>query len=162
MAIKYSSLFVESPQHSGVYEDRSPRPNKVGEIVQFNGTLTISAAATAGDKWRFVKVPKGARLKDWNAEWGDLDTDGTPTLVHDFGWETTDPDAFLNDSTLFQAADSTAAGNSYTENATELLFDAVATTAEDYLSATIVTGAAALSAAATITFRGSFYVPAIT
>ena len=166
MAITYSSLFESVstqgatagvPTSSTNYNYAGPTPTKKGEVITVRGTAVVTANLATNDKVRFFQVPKGVRLASWNAEWMDLD--GSTTLVADLGWETSDPNAFISAGTGFQAADSTAAGNSLTEDATELVFDNTATTTQDdYLTLLATTGATSLPAAATITFKASFYV----
>ena len=171
MAITYSSLFESTDLQSvtagafvtsSSYRYAGPMPEKRGEVVSFSGTVTVSSNLATGDKVRFIQVPKGTRLKSFTHEWGDLDS--STTLVADLGWETTDQDAFLAASAIYQAADTTIASgtgsNSLTEELTELVFDNSATTSDaDYLTLTATTGATSLAATRTITFRGQVYIP---
>lgn len=159
MAIIRSSYFVAT-ENGLSYEDRSPRALKSGELVPFRGTVTVSSNLALADVIRLISVPKGARLKDFNHEWGDLD--GGTTLVMTLGWESADPDAFIDataGATIYQAADSTAAGNSISNLATEIVFDNGATSDNDFLSFTVTTAASSLAATRTITFAGTYYIP---
>lgn len=164
MAIYYSSLFESvntQGTSAGLFTTTTasnyagPVPTKKGEVIHVRGSVVVSANLTTADKVRFFWAPKGTRLASWNAEWGDLDT--ATTLVANVGWEASDPDAALAASAIFQAADTTAAGNGLTEDATETVFDQVATTADDFFSLVPTVNATGLAAAVTITFKASFY-----
>lgn len=148
MATLYSNYFVAIPATEGLstvyYEDRSPRLARAGETVSFRATIT--GTPVTGDIWRFVSVPKGARLRNAEVTNTDLGTDVPGTL----GWESTDADAFDTDVVLETAA---------TTAVTDALIGAgPVTTSEDHLSITI--GTVDTGASGTVTIIGSYVVPA--
>jgi hypothetical protein len=169
MATKYSTLYAASSAagtssgaistSSSNYSYIGPSFQRAGQLVAFAGSVTISAALATADVIKLFDVPKNFRLASINHDWGDLDTDGSPALDMDLGLITQNPDAYINAGTAYQSADSTAAGNSVTENGTELVFDEATVSADsDSVGFTVITGAAALSAAATINFRAVGYL----
>jgi hypothetical protein len=167
MGIRYSSLYAAIPAvatsagaitTTNTYAYKGPHLEQVGKPVVFAGTVTVSTALALNDNIYLFPVPKGFRMASINLEWGDLDTDGSPTVDLDLGLITQNPDAYINGGTSFQSADSTAAGNSVSELATEIVFDEPATTAEDVVGFTVIAAAVALSATATITFRCTGYL----
>jgi hypothetical protein len=145
MAILYSDNFNQSPANSDVYESIGPVPHHPGQLVAFRAT--IDALPATGDTWRFLKVPKGARmfsLNTTNVKTGTV-TDAPGTL----GWEETDPDAF--DADVVFETDATTSSTP-----TDLVVD-VATEDEDYLSVVFGTINGCGTVAATV--WGSYFVP---
>lgn len=161
MATYYSDRYTVSPASSTTYTHATPRPNKPGESIFVRGTVTVATNLATGDKIRLCPMAKGMRLKSFMHQWGDLDS--STTLVMHLGQETSDPDAYLASSTQYQSADATVASgggaNSLDERDIELVADNAATTAEDHLAFTVVTGATSLAASTTITFVAELYLP---
>lgn len=144
MATIYSDNFNQSPANSAIYESITPVPSRPGEVIGFRASIT--ALPVTGDKWRFIKVPDGARFL--SVEWTntDMGTDVPGTL----GLESTDPDS-LDADIDWEDAQTQAA------TAAELTADAAAD-GEDYLTATIGTVSSGVSGTATVT--GTYFVPA--
>lgn len=161
MTVWYSNYYNAAADGSGKYTSDAPRPLKSGEVAYFRGSVDVTTNLEIGDKVRFFPMPKGARLAMFAHQWGDLDS--STTLVADLGQETSDSNAYLAASTIYQAADTTLASgegsNILTEWSTELLADAAATTVEDHLALTVTTAATSLAATRTITFQGMIYLP---
>jgi hypothetical protein len=165
MADRYSSLYGEIPRStvtlgavttSTSYAYKGPTLEKAGDLKTFTGTVTLQSNLLIGEKINLFPVPKGFRLKDINHEWEDLDT-GT-TLDMDLGLLTQNADAYINGGAAYQAAESTAAGNSATESATELVFDEPTTTAADVVGFTVIASGTGLTAPKVITFRATGYL----
>lgn len=145
MATYYSNYFVAYPTDATLFEDRSPRATLPGDTVSFKATVTLTAAIATGDVLRFLKVPKGAVLRNAEVTCTDFGTDVPGTL----GWETTDVDCFDAD-VVFETAATVAVTDA-------LLAAAPATSDEDYLSVTV--GTVDTGAAGTATIIGSYVVP---
>jgi len=144
MATYYSNYFVAFPvtdqSVNTVYEDRCPRPSRNGETISFSATVTMPAVVATGDVLRFLKVPKGAVLRDAEVSVStSFGTDCPGTL----GWETIDVNAFDTDVAFETVANTIIAdANIMAEGAT---------TAEDYLSVTVGTVNTGAAGVATIT-----------
>jgi hypothetical protein len=165
MADRYSSLYSEIPRTatsagaistSNSYAYKGPGFERSGQPVVFAGTVTLTSNLLIGEKIHLFPVPKGFRLKDINHEWEDLDT-GT-TLDMDLGLLTQNADAYINGGAAYQSADSTAAGNSVAETATEIVFDEPTTSAEDVVGFTVIASGTGLTAPKVITFRAVGYL----
>lgn len=167
MADRYSSYYDAIPSEgfsSGAvsstnsYVYKGPGFDKPGQMVAFAGTVSLTSKLLIGEKVKFFDVPAGFRLASINLEWEDLDTDASPAVDCDVGLTTQNADAYLNGGTVFQSADSTAAGNGLTENATELVFDEATTTAADSVGMTVIASATAMTAPKVVTFRAVGYL----
>jgi hypothetical protein len=166
MANRYSSLYSATPSvttasgaisSSTSYAYKGPGFARQGEMVAVSGTVTLTSNLLIGEQILLFPVPKGFRLHSLNHEWEDLDT-GT-TLDMDLGLLTQNPDAYINAGAAYQSADSTAAGNSATENGTELAFDEPTVTADaDVVGFTVIASGTGLTAPKVITFRAVGYV----
>jgi hypothetical protein len=165
--VRYSSLYASSSAvgtasgaistSSSNYSYIGPSFERAGQMVAFAGTVTVSANLETGDTIKLFDVPKNFRLASINHEWGDLD--GGTALDMDLGLLTQNPDAYINAGSAYQSADSTAAGNSVTENGTEVVFDESTVSADsDVVGFTVNTGATSLAATTTITFRAVGYI----
>lgn len=165
MADRYSSLYGAIPQGAvsagaitttNSYAYKGPILERSGQLTEFAGTVTLTSNLLINEKIYLFPVPKGFRLKDINHEWEDLDT-GT-TLDMDLGLLTQNPDAYINGGSAYQSADSTAAANSVSETATEIVFDEPTTTAADAVGFTVIASGTGLTAPKVITFRATGYV----
>ena len=165
MANRYSSLYSEIPRTatssgaistSNSYAYTGPVLEKSGDIKVFAGTVTLTSNLAINETISLFPVPKGFRLLSINHEWEDLDT-GT-TLDMDLGLITQNPDAYINGGSAYQSADSTAAGNSVGELATEIVFDETTTTADDVVGFTVIAAGTGLTAPKVITFRAVGYL----
>ena len=141
MAYKYSDNFTVTD--AGTYEPKCPSQAIRGQVVGFSASIT--ATPVTGDVWRFIKVPKGAKLLSCRHTNTDMGTDVPGTL----GWESADNNAFDTDVDWEDAA---------TADIGSAEMDAATTpTTEDYLSVTIGTVSSGASGTATVT--GAWFVP---
>jgi len=147
----YSNYFADTgidANSSGdpAVEDRSPSQAIRGELVPFDAYITGTPATT--DTWRFIRVPKGAKLAF--ATWSNDDL-GT-TATGDLGWESTASagDDFLNDNAFGTAS----TGTVLTPAA---IMAQTATSAADYLS--ITWSAVTSGASGTVRIIGAWFVP---
>lgn len=165
MADRYSSLYASisavstssgAISSSSSYAYKGPSLERSGQPVVFAGAVTLTSNLLIGEKIHLFPVPANFRLKDINHEWEDLDT-GT-TLDMDLGLLTQNPDAYINGGAAYQSADSTAAGNSVAETATEIVFDEPTTTTDDVVGFTVIASGTGLTAPKVITFRATGYL----
>lgn len=149
MAYKYSNYFTVT--EAGTYEPNGPSQAIRGQVVGFAATIT--ALPVTGDIWRFIKVPKGAKMLYLACTNASLGTDCPGTL----GWESADAGAFSTD-VVWETANTLASISDTANAATRLRVNtAGVTAAEDYLSCTIGTVNTGASGAVTIT--GAYLVP---
>lgn len=149
MATLYSDYFTLN--EAGTYDNKSPSQAIRGQVVGFSASIT--ALPVTGDLWRFLKVPKGAKMLTLQCKNADLGTDCPGTL----GWESADPDAFSLD-VVWETAN-VLGSISTTANVATAGQVAVAgvTAAEDYLTCTI--GTVSSGASGLVTVSGSYYIP---
>jgi len=154
MSVLYSNLFEARDTNGDGTNDswsyRGPYANKQGEIVAFRATITATPSISpVPNKWRFIEVPKGARMLTLT----ELHTDLGGTVQGDLGWETTDPDAFSASDIDFHTVPSPAG----TERCTPAIaIEAAATTGVDYLTVTF--NVATTPASGTITLIGAYAI----
>lgn len=166
MANRYSSLYSAvsavstasgALSSSTSYVYKGPGFERQGQMVAVSGTVTLTSNLLINETISLFPVPKGFRLHSLNHEWEDLDT-GT-TLDMDLGLITQNNDAYINAGSAYQSADSTAAGNSVTENGTEITFDEPTVTADsDVVGFTVIASGTGLTAPKVITFRAVGYI----
>lgn len=148
-SIWYSDQFTDTGHDDGdnpIVEFKGPSQAIRGQLVPFFATISAVTPVT-GSKWRFIKVPKGARMHslNWTNSKSGTVTDAPGTL----GWETTAVSQFDTD-VVFETAATTSA------TPTELVADVV-TSAEDYLS--VVFGTIDGTGTVTATVWGAWFIP---
>lgn len=129
-----------------IVEDSSPSQAIRGVLVPFRAVMSTTVPVT-GSKWRFIKVPKGARMHSLN--WTSVKTGTVTDAPGTLGWETTAVSAF--DSDVVFETDATTSSTP-----TDLVVDVV-TSAEDYLSIVFGTIDGTGSVAATV--WGAWFIP---
>ena len=76
---------------------------EAGEVKAVRGTYDLAAALVVNDVIELVKIPQGHVIVDAIVDCDDLDSDGSPAIVMDFGEVGGDVDALIAASTVGQA-----------------------------------------------------------
>lgn len=112
-------------------------PRVGGQPVTVYSELAITAAG-AGDIYRMIPIPAGARVVDWGLGADDIDSNGTPTVTLSLG-DTSSSSRYVSASTIGQTGAApvdaklkTGYGNLYS--------------ADDEIRITVGTGAATFAA----------------
>lgn len=127
------------------FEDKSPSTAIRNQAVPFRALATAISLPGATDVLRFISVPKGAQILYLNW-WA---TTGSGSSTARLGWESGAPTIFSGVVDLVTAQ----AGLLLTP---ALLVTQTATTAADYLSATLSASSAAI---VTVGVMGAWYIP---
>jgi len=112
-------------------------PRVGGQAVTVYSELAVTTA-TAGDVYKMIPIPSGARIVDWGMGADDIDSNGTPTVTLSLG-DSGSSTRYVSASTIGQTG--AAPVDAKLKTGYGNLFSA-----DDYIAITVGTGAATFAA----------------
>ena len=80
MATIYSNLYTEAAADNDNYSYRGPYGSKAGEVVNVNGTVTISGSLATNDIANLFPIPAGAKIIRYEHYYEDHGSTCTATI----------------------------------------------------------------------------------